>query len=143
MLQYTHIWNLLDQIISLIIALLISVIVNGVCKNVFSFFGMPFENTWTETALYVLAFIGGITGTVFLFRGIDDFLYFRLSLGIPLTLAESKQCDFLIQTNFEDKWHTLEEITELPRDQRKDVLLALARSQRKALKTISIFGDNP
>lgn len=130
MLQYTHIWNLLDQILSFIIAAFVTVAVNGICTHVFSFFGIAFTNTWTETVMHVLAFFGGIIATVFLFKGVDDFLYFRLSLGIPLTLDESKQCAFLIQTNFEGKWHTLEEIADLPQEQRKDALFVLAQARR-------------
>jgi hypothetical protein len=59
---------------------------------------------------------------------VASWLYARLSLGAAVSLGEAHQLRRLFQADFSFRWVPLKEVTQLPKDQRRDaVLAALAR----------------
>jgi len=72
-------------------------------------------------ALWVLIYRQGLST-------IAAWLYARLSLGAPVSLREAHQLRRLFQTDLSFKWVPLKEVKLLPKEQRRDaVLAALAR----------------
>jgi len=74
----------------------------------------------------------GITLWVLIYRQglstIASWLYARLSLGAPVSLAEAYELRRLFQTDWSFKWVPLKEVKQLPKAARREaVLAALAR----------------
>ena len=129
-------WDFFCRIAALIVAMIVNAIILIFLQSVLSMIGIAFHNTSAETIIGFILFFGALIGIWFWGDGIPDYLYFRLSLGIPLTLDESRQCAFLLNIQkgdhwySSDKWRTFDEIREFPREQRKDVLFQCAEKER-------------
>jgi hypothetical protein len=57
---------------------------------------------------------------------VPDYLYLRFSLGIPISLKESKRYSFLLLPDERGRWLSLTKIKSLPKDQRKKFLHTVA-----------------
>jgi hypothetical protein len=56
---------------------------------------------------------------------ISSWLYARVTLGAPVSLSEAHELRRLFQADFSFKWIPLREVKQLPKDQRRDAVLAM------------------
>ena len=111
MIFYSHFWDLLLKAL-LLLALVVTLIVVNLG-------GSP--ALWP--AIIILALLYVVIYRQFL-TTISAWLYARLSLRTPLSLAEARQLARLVQLDASLKWIPLKPVKTLPPDERKPAIMA-------------------
>lgn len=76
--------------------------------------------------VFFVCWCGLIVLVIWCWGHIPDYLYLRLSLGVPISLKESKHYRFLLSPDENGGWFPLTKIKSLPKNQRKQFLRSAA-----------------
>ena len=129
---YSHIWDLLLKLASLIAIIILFVALRG--EERLGSLGVPAGAT-----VFVVVGVAAILWTAVYRQGLSTiaaWLYARVNLGAALSLAEARQLARLFQLDLSLKWVPLKEVRQLPRSERRDALMVALRAlapQRKAM----------
>ena len=135
-ISYTHGWNLTVNIIRLalpaIIAAYLLEVSNPFIKPYFiTIIGEKSDILFVlEAIIFIILFFIALIPIGFLTYGIDSFLYFRFTLGIPISLKEARNYDSLLELDDKGNWDSLSRIKNLPENERKCHLESIARSKK-------------
>jgi hypothetical protein len=132
MLFYSHIWDALLKLASLIAVIVV--------------LGSLHSEEWLQKigvpSTYSTAVIIGIIGVLWILiyrqglSTIASWLYARVNLGTSVSLSEARQLATLFQLDLSGKWVPLKEVKKLPKAERRTALLTALetlRPQRKAM----------
>lgn len=133
MLVYSHIWDALLKLIS-VVAIIVLVITLSLAER------LEMAGLATPSVSEITVIVGAVLVWLFVYRQylsiVSAWLYARMSLRTRVSLAEAKALRKLFQLDLSGTWVPLREIRKLPNDQRHGTLvLALDRfgPQRKAM----------
>lgn len=131
-IRYTHQFDGCFQVIAIFGSLMIASFILGVILMPFALLLDVFQIKQLPQVLsYILSFFGFLLflaiwgGTIYVVFSflieLPDYLYFRLTLGVPLSYKESQKYSILIQPQG-NTWRHLKELREIPAKERKQHL---------------------
>jgi hypothetical protein len=132
MIFYSHIWDFVLKVASLVAIVIIAVSLHAQERLVAAGFGDGFA-TFTVVSLLAI-------GWALLYRQylstVAAWLYGRVNLGARISLADAQRLARLFQLDLSMKWVGMKEVRRLPRDQRRVALMSaldVLRPQRRAM----------
>lgn len=117
MLFFTHIWDFLLKVGCILCLTLMPIIVHD------RFFGVNAD------AVIPIIFSGTLLSIVLYRQSISilaSWLYARINLGAPVSLADAKRLRCLFQIHSDLRWFPMKEVRQLPADQRRAALMGAA-----------------
>lgn len=118
MIVYSHIWDALLKVVSIVL-----LVITLVHWNIDGWL------LWVSIAVWMILYRQFLTI-------VASWLYARLSLRTPVTFTEARALRKLFQLDLSLKWIPLRDIKKLPSDQRHDAVLkalGVAAPARKAM----------
>jgi hypothetical protein len=132
MLPYSHIWDFLLKLASMVILAVLLVQLHfeerlealGISSNTAVFLLVV-----AVTPVWIAIYRQGLST-------ISAWLYARVNLGAPVTIGEARQLARLFQLDLSFKWIPLKEVRRLPKSQRRAALLTALNAMQPSRKAM-------
>lgn len=120
MLFYSHMWDLVLKLASLVAIMILLVSLHG--EERLGTLGVP-----SGLAVACVVGVGGLVWVLAYRQGLSTiaaWLYANVNLGARVSLSEARQLARLFQLDLSMKWVPLKEVKQLPRAERRGAVLA-------------------